>query len=84
VIYEVEYDKVPLEKVANSERTFPKAWIAPNKIDVTDDFLRYAKPLIGEDWASVPVVNGRQRFARFKPLFAEKKLPQYTLQGQRK
>ena len=83
IIYSVEYDKVPLEKVANSERAFPKEWIAPNKIDVTDDFIRYAKPLVGEDWASVPVVNGRQRFARFKPIFAERKLPVYALQSLR-
>jgi len=83
-IYNVRYDKVPLEKVANSEREFPKAWLAPNKIDVTDDFVAYAKPLIGEDWASVPVVNGRQRFTRFKPIFAEKKLDGYTLQALRK
>ena len=83
-IYNVRYDKVPLEKVANSERTFPKAWLAPNGIDVTDDFVRYAKPLVGEDWASVPVVNGRQRFTRFKPVFADRKLPAYTLQALRK
>ena len=81
VIYSVVYDKVPLEKVANSERTFPKEWIAPNKMDVTDDFIAYAKPLIGEDWASVPVINGRQRFAHFKPNFADKKLPAYALQA---
>lgn len=84
VIYNVRYDKVPLEKVANSERTFPKEWIAPNKVDVTDDFIRYARPLVGEDWASVPLVNGRQRFTRFKPIFAEKKLPAYRLQALRK
>ena len=84
VIYNVTYDKVPLEKVANSERTFPKEWLAPNKIDVTDDFVRYAKPLIGEDWASVPVVNGRQRFTQFKPIFADKKLPVYTLEALKK
>ncbi|MDQ1255836.1 MAG: ATP-dependent phosphofructokinase / diphosphate-dependent phosphofructokinase [Candidatus Hydrogenedentes bacterium] len=84
VIYNVEYGKVPLEKVANSERTFPQEWIAANRIDVTDDFIRYAKPLIGEDWASVPVVNGRQRFTRFKPIFADKKLPGYTLEALRK
>ena len=83
-IYNVRYDKVPLEEVANSERTFPQAWIAPSRIDVTDDFVDYAKPLVGEDWASVPVVNGRQRFARFKPIFAEKKLPEYALQALRK
>ncbi len=83
IIYNVDYDKVPLEAVANSERTLPKAWIAPSKIDVTDDFIRYAQPLIGEDWASVPVINGRQRFTRFQPLFADKKLPAYQLQALR-
>lgn len=83
-IYNVRYDKAPLELVANSERTFPEAWIAPSKTDVTDDFVRYAKPLIGEDWASVPVVNGRQRFARLAPVFADKKLPEYLPQALRK
>jgi 6-phosphofructokinase 1 len=83
-IYNVRYDKVPLELVANSERTFPAAWITPNKIDVTDEFVQYAKPLIGEDWASVPVINGRQRFTRFAPVFADKKLPEYVLQALRK
>ena len=81
--YSVEYDKVPLEKVANSERTFPENWIADNRIDVTDEFLKYARPLIGEDWVSVPMVNGLMRFARFKPLFADKKLPGYTPMGYR-
>ncbi len=83
-IYNVRYDKVPLEKVANSERTFPETWLAASKYDVTDEFVRYAQPLVGEDWASVPVVNGRQRFTRFTPVFAEKKLPGYTLQALRK
>jgi 6-phosphofructokinase 1 len=83
-IYNVRYDKVPLKEVANSERAFPKDWVADTKIDVTDDFVRYAKPLAGEDWASVPVVGGRQRFARFAPIFAGKKLPAYELQALRK
>lgn len=83
LIYHVVYDKVPLEAVANSERTFPKEWIAKSKMDVTDEFIRYAKPLIGEDWASVPVINGRQRFARFKPVFADTKLKPYQLQALR-
>jgi ATP-dependent phosphofructokinase / diphosphate-dependent phosphofructokinase len=76
-IYNVRYDKVPLEKVALSERTFPEQWIAANRYDVTDDFLAYVRPLIGEDWPSVPMINGRQRFARFQMKFAEKKLPAY-------
>ena len=80
-IYNVRYDKVPLEKVALSERTFPEKWILPSKIDVSDEFLGYVRPLIGNDWVSVPLINGLQRFARFKPLFAEKKLPDYQLEA---
>ncbi len=83
LIYNVVYDKVPLEKVANSERTFPEAWIADNKIDVTDAFLDYAQPLIGEDWPTVPLIGGRQRFTRFAPNFANKKLSEYELQAAR-
>jgi len=76
-IYNVRYDKVPLEKVALSERFFPAEWISKSKVDVTDDFVNYARPLIGEDWVSVPIINGRQRFAQFKEIFAKKKLPEY-------
>jgi ATP-dependent phosphofructokinase / diphosphate-dependent phosphofructokinase len=83
IIYSVDYDKVPLEQVANSERHFPKHWIAPNRIDVTDDFVRYARPLIGEDWVSVPIIDGIQRFARFQKIFAERALPEYVPQAHR-
>jgi 6-phosphofructokinase 1 len=83
-IYNVYYDKIPLELVANSERSFPAGWIAPGGTDVTDDFVRYARPLIGDDWPSIPLVNGRQRFARLKPIMAGKKLPAYELQAGRK
>jgi 6-phosphofructokinase 1 len=81
LIYNVRYDKVPLEKVALSERTFPEKWIAKNRYDVTDEFLAYAKPLIGEDWPSVPIINGRQRFARLDMKFADKKLAEYKLEA---
>jgi ATP-dependent phosphofructokinase / diphosphate-dependent phosphofructokinase len=80
-IYMVDYDKVPLDMVANSEREFPKEWIAENRYDVTDDFIRYAQPLIGEDWVSIPLVNSIQRFARIKPIFAEKKCKGYVPQA---
>ena len=75
--YEVYYDKVPLEKVANSERTFPAEWLTDSKIDVTDDFIRYAQPLMGDKWPEIPLENGLQRFARLKRVFAEKKCPAY-------
>ncbi|NLS77271.1 MAG: diphosphate--fructose-6-phosphate 1-phosphotransferase [Chloroflexi bacterium] len=79
--YRVRYDKVPLELVANSERTFPKAWITPDKVDVTDDFVRYAMPLIGNDWPSIPLIGGLQRYARLEMKFAEQKLPKYEPQA---
>ena len=83
LIYGVHYDKVPLKDVANSERTFPKEWILPSGNDVSDDFVRYAKPLIGEDMPSLPMINGRQRMTRFNPVFADKKLPAYVPQADR-
>jgi 6-phosphofructokinase len=83
MIYSVRYDKTPLADVANSERSFPQEWISKDGSDVTDDFVRYAMPLIGEDWPSVPIINGRQRFAILKPIFAGKKLPAYIPQADR-
>jgi 6-phosphofructokinase 1 len=82
-LYSVRYDKVPLENVANSERAFPEAWIAPDGTDVTDDFVRYARPLLGEDWPGVPLVGGRVRLARLRPIFAEQKMPKYVPQADR-
>jgi 6-phosphofructokinase 1 len=81
--YHVRYDKVPLEVVANSERACPEGWIAPSRVDVTDDFVQYACPLIGDDWPAIPLVDGRQRFAHLQPIFAEKRLPGYVPQAYR-
>jgi 6-phosphofructokinase 1 len=75
--YRVEYAPVPLVEVATKDRPFPTSWIAPSGGDVTDDFVRYAQPLLGEDFAAVPLVAGRLRFARLTPTFAEKKGPPY-------
>jgi 6-phosphofructokinase 1 len=82
-VYKTVYDKVPLDVVANSERFFPKSWIAPNRCDVTDEFVRYARPLIGAEWVHVPLENGLPRFTRFRPLFAPRKCPAYTPQAYR-
>lgn len=82
-IYNVRFDKVPLAEVANSERTFPAAWISKDGTDVTDEFVRYARPLIGNDWPSVPLINGRIRMARMEPKFADQKLAKYIPQADR-
>lgn len=76
--YKVVYDKVPLEVAANSVRYVPSHWITEDGIDVTDDFIRYAMPLIGDGWPEIRVEKGLQRFARFNMNFIEKKLPKYV------
>lgn len=81
--YRVRYDKVPLEVVANSERSFPEAWIKPSRIDVSDTFLRYAQPLIGDAWPEVPLDGGLQRFARLQAVFADAKLAEYVPEAHR-
>jgi 6-phosphofructokinase len=76
--YTARYDKVPLEQIANSVRHLPAAWIAPGGVDVTDDFVRYARPLIGEAMAPLQLVNGVPRFARCDVRFVGKKLAAYV------
>jgi 6-phosphofructokinase len=75
--YEIYYDKVPFEKVAVSARQLPKGWLSSDGLDVTDDFLRYAKPLIGEQWTRIPLENGRPRFTRLKVDFTKKLCTSY-------
>ena len=76
--YRAEYGAIPLGEVAGKDRPFPEKWISETKTDVTDEFLAYARPLLGEDQVSVPIVGGRLRFARLKMIFAPKKLPDYV------
>ena len=83
-IYGVTYDQVPLPDVANSERAFPASWISANGLDVTDAFVDYCRPLIGDDMVTLPLVDGRQRMSRIAPLLAEQKLPEYMPQADRR
>lgn len=75
--YEPFFDKVPLDVVANSARQLPSRWITQDGLDVTDAFVQYARPLIGDDWPDIVIEQGLQRFARFTIQFIEKKLPAY-------
>jgi ATP-dependent phosphofructokinase / diphosphate-dependent phosphofructokinase len=76
--YQAYFDKVKLEIVANSVRYMPPSWITRDGLDVTDDFIRYAQPLIGEHSPPVPMENGLQRFARLDVRFVDTKLPAYV------
>jgi 6-phosphofructokinase len=76
--YAARYDKVALETVAGSQRFLPAGWLTPDGLDVTDDFIRYAAPLIGDGWPEIRLENGLQRFSRLEVSFIDRKLPPYT------
>jgi len=73
--YKVNYDKILLDTVANSEREFPQEWITPDRVDVTDEFIEWALPLIG---SPLP------RFAKFKEICVPKKCAEYIPMEYRK
>lgn len=45
--YSVEYFLTPLETVARETKGMPDKFIAPMGTDVTDEFMKYARPLLG-------------------------------------
>ncbi|HOT30038.1 MAG TPA: 6-phosphofructokinase [Candidatus Ozemobacteraceae bacterium] len=45
--YSVEYFLTPLETVAKETKGMPDKFIAPMGTDVTDEFMKYARPLLG-------------------------------------
>ena len=67
-IYKITFDKVSLNLVANSERKFPQKWISGDRVDVTDEFIEWALPLIG---SPLP------RFTKFKEIYVPKKCREY-------
>ena len=46
--YQTEEVLIPVEQVMLHERLFPKSFISPDGFDVTPEFVRWVKPLIGE------------------------------------
>jgi 6-phosphofructokinase 1 len=76
--YRIRYDQVPLEVIANSERHLPAEWIAPGGIDVTDAFLDYATPLIGDAMYPLPLHDGLPDFSRLDQTPVSKRLPGFV------
>ncbi len=63
--YKVKYGKHDLSDIANIERVIPASMINEDGNGVTDEFVKYALPLInGENTA--PYKNGMQKFSKFK------------------
>jgi 6-phosphofructokinase 1 len=78
--YRVRYDKVRLDAIANSARLLPPEWIAPGGVDVTDDFIEYARPLIGDAPADVPIgrASGIQDLASLDLRIIDKRCEPYV------
>ena len=63
--YHCQTKLVPLTEAANTERKVPLSWITPEGNGVTEDFVRYALPLIqGEPQR--PLDHALPRFAKLK------------------
>ena len=70
--YKCKYSLVNLKLAANTEKTVPLEWITNNGTYVSDEFVKYALPLIqGESKA--PLVDGLPRFAKLKKVLVNKK-----------
>ena len=59
-----------LSDVANFEKKFPKEWINAEGNNVTEDFVKYALPLIQGE-TKLEKEDGLPRFARLKKVFAK-------------
>ena len=77
--YKVYYDKVRMEVIANSARGLPAEWITDDGLDVTDAYIEYAMPLIGEEPRALPIASpgGLPDFARLDIRMIEKKCVEY-------
>ena len=79
VIFERSYDEagnyvcknvlMPLELAANTEKKVPLEWITQDGSYVSDEFIKYALPLIQGD-AKAPLEEGLPRFAQLKKVYA--------------
>lgn len=70
--YVCEYKLLPLELAANTEKTVPLEWITNNGTYVSDEYVKYALPLIQGD-AKAPLEDGLPRFAQLKKVQAGRK-----------
>ncbi len=68
--YRCDIIQVPLEQVANHEKTVPSDWIRPEGNGVTQAFIDYALPLIQGEPCQV-TEEGLPRFARLMKVPAE-------------
>ncbi len=66
--YEVAYEKACITDVANFEKKIPDSWIAEDGNDVSEEMLRYIRPLI-EGEIQLSYVNGIPDYLTFSHLY---------------
>lgn len=80
VVFERDYDApeysckcklMPLELAANTENKVPLEWITEDGKGISEEFVKYALPLIQGD-AKAPLEDGLPRFAHLKKVYAQK------------
>lgn len=62
---------MPLELAANTEKTVPLEWVTEDGTGISEEFVKYALPLIQGD-AKAPLEDGLPRFAKLKKIYAQK------------
>lgn len=60
--YELSFSTADVNIICNQEKAVPLSWITKDASDVTDEFIRYAAPLI-QGSVDVPTENGLPLFA---------------------
>ena len=68
--YKCEYRLLPLELAANIEKTVPLNWITNNGTYISDEYVKYALPLIQGD-CKAPLEDGLPRFAHLKKVLVK-------------
>ena len=60
--YQIDYVLKDVNVICNQEKCVPATWITGDGSDVTEDFIRYARPLIQGE-VTVPTEDGVPKFA---------------------
>lgn len=60
--YQIDYVLKDVNIICNQEKCVPATWITADGSDVTEDFIRYARPLIQGE-VTVPTEDGVPKFA---------------------
>ncbi len=69
--YKCNIKLINLDDVANTEKKVPLEWIIDNGTNVSDNFIKYALPLIQGE-SSPPMEEGLPRFAKLKKISAKR------------